>query len=106
MFLEGDAAAAQQEISCYNTSWPGTNPAGGRFDKDVARQLFSVISFLRVRARGRAAERCHERSAKMKSFSLLQAVLGAALLSLTMNASAAPAPAPANPPRGDTYTQN
>jgi len=42
----------------------------------------------------------------MKSFSLLQAVLGAALLSLTMNASAAPAPAPANPPRGDTYTQN
>jgi hypothetical protein len=42
----------------------------------------------------------------MKSLSLLQAAVGAALLSLTMNASAAPAPAPANPPRGETYTQN
>jgi len=44
----------------------------------------------------------------MKILTLLQAGLGAALLSLTISASAAPAPAaePGTPPAGATYTQN
>ena len=43
----------------------------------------------------------------MKIWTLLQAGLGAALLSLTISSSATPAPAPADPPAaGQTYTQN
>jgi hypothetical protein len=42
----------------------------------------------------------------MRIWSLLQAGLGAALLSLTVSASAAPAPEKEAPPPGGTYTQN
>ena len=42
----------------------------------------------------------------MKIWTLLQAGLGAALLSLTVSASAAPAPEKEAPPPGGTYTQN
>ena len=42
----------------------------------------------------------------MKILTLLQAGLGAALLSLTISASAAPAPEKEAPPPGGTYTQN
>jgi hypothetical protein len=42
----------------------------------------------------------------MRIFTLLQAGLSAALLSLTMNASAAPAPAEKEAGTGQTYTQN
>jgi hypothetical protein len=43
---------------------------------------------------------------RMKIWTLLQAGLSAALLSLTMNASAAPAPAEKEAGTGQTYTQN
>jgi hypothetical protein len=42
----------------------------------------------------------------MRILTLLQAGLGAALLSLAVNSSAAPAPAPEQAPAGGTYTQN
>ena len=42
----------------------------------------------------------------MRIWKLLQAGLGAALVSLTMNASAAPASAEKDAPAGATYTQN
>ena len=42
----------------------------------------------------------------MKIWTLLQAALGAALVSLTVSASAAPAPDKEGPPPGGTYTQN
>jgi len=42
----------------------------------------------------------------MKILTLLQAGLGAALLSLTISSSATPAPASEPAPAGGTYTQN